>query len=339
MIKNLALLITNDLAAAFKNKSLFLILFIPLFAVLSLKLVDRSPGDFGRVNLGIVQNQRYPYSVMNALRSADRAFSLETVISIDEGEALLRERVLDGILVREGGGLELVVLKKEAFKTLAIVSGLTELQRKTEGRNPNWITDIRPLHAGGFQFQSLPTWVLMSILLVSLIILPAQVADEKEKKLLLGLLQTPMRESEWLASKVLTGMALSILAVLLLHVMGLFGAGNAVAYITFIVAGTFCFSSFGVMLGFLCASQSSARTLGVLFYLPLLLPSALSDFSSRLSSIAPLIPSYNLFEPVRAALLEGGRIADFTFDLACLLLIGLAACFITLKLIKKRWLM
>lgn len=251
MIRNIAALIKNDLAIAFKNKSVYLILFIPLFAVLSLKLVD-PPKETGHMTR---------------------------------------------------------------------------------------ISDVKPLHEGGIQKHTLPTWVLMSVLLVGFIIMPSQVAEEKEKKLLLGLLQTPMRETEWVLAKVFLGMILTFAAVFLLHALGGFDLGQASSYLLFLAAGGFCFSSFGIFLGFLCASQASARNLGVLFYLPLMLPAALSDFSQKLSVVAPVFPSYQFFAPVRSILLKGGNVSDFPLELIFLLLLGLTACLISIRLIKLRWLM
>ena len=41
MIRNIITLTLNDLAIAFKNKTIYLIIFIPFFVFLSLKLVDQ----------------------------------------------------------------------------------------------------------------------------------------------------------------------------------------------------------------------------------------------------------------------------------------------------------
>lgn len=119
----------------------------------------------------------------------------------------------------------------------------------------------------------------VSLLLVSFIITPAQVAEEKEKKLLLALLQTPMREIEWLIAKLFLSMILILIAVLFLHLLGKFDFGHILRYVAFIGVGSFCFSAYGIFLGFLCRNQASARTLGVIFYLPHLLPSAFRIFA------------------------------------------------------------
>jgi ABC-2 type transport system permease protein len=185
----------------------------------------------------------------------------------------------------------------------------------------------------------LPTWILMLVLLVSFIILPAQIAEEKENKILLALLQTPMREIDWLIAKLLSGMILIFIAVLFLHLLGKFDCGNVLSYVAFIAVGSFCFSSYGIFLGFLCRNQAGARALGVVFYLPHLLPSALSDFSHKLTAVAPFLPSYQFFEPIKSILLENGRISNFSLEWLYLLLIGLVTFFLAYMLIKKRWLM
>ena len=82
---------------------------------------------------------------------------------------------------KEPQRVELLVLTKASFQTLAIVESFSALQVAVEGGSKNWISDIKPLQDSGIQKQTLPTWILMLVLLVSFIIAPAQVAEEKEK--------------------------------------------------------------------------------------------------------------------------------------------------------------
>ena len=152
-------------------------------------------------------------------------------------------------------------------------------------------------------------------------------------------MQTPVRESEWLVSKLAYGVVLMLAAVVTLQLMnGGPACTRGVIYLAMLCAGGFCFAALGVCLGLMCRSQASARTMGVLCYLPLLLPAALSDMSQALKSIAPLVPSYYLYQPIRAILLEGGG-GTFTKSWLSLVTIGLLACFASHRLLKKRWLM
>ncbi|OGJ85003.1 MAG: hypothetical protein A2268_15660 [Candidatus Raymondbacteria bacterium RifOxyA12_full_50_37] len=342
MIRNIITLTLNDLAIAFKNKTIYLVFFIPFFVFFSLKLVDRE--DIGPVelNIGLVRDEMADPVILQAIQSAGKALTVSLVSDEKEGVKSLKDRKIDGLLLNSKTrekSLVLVVLKKESVVTLSLVEVFSALQKATEGRNPGWISDIRPLQTGGPQRQTLPTWTLMLVLLVGFLILPAQVAEEKEKKLLLALLQTPMRETEWLAAKVFSGMFLMIVAVLLLHLLGGFCPDNFVGYAAFIAAGGFCFSSFGILLGFLCRNQAGARTLGVMFYLPHLLPSALSDFSHKLTVVAPILPSYQFYKPIKSILLEEGRISKLWPEWAYLILVGLITLSLARHLMKKRWLM
>lgn len=342
MLRNIITLTLNDLAIAFKNKTIFLIVFIPFFVFFSLKLVDMSAAEFKKINIGLIQTETYAPLILRTITSADKIFSVSRVSGEEEGKRWVQEKKIDGLLVRsdkDKGSVVLVVLKKESLQTLSIVESFSALQKAAEGNGTNWISDIKTLQEGGIQKQTLPTWILMLVLLVGFIIMPAQVAEEKEKKLLLALLQTPMREIEWLSAKVLSGMLLILTAVISLHMLGAFNPGDMLSYAAFIVAGSFCFSSYGIFLGFLCRNQASARTLGVMFYLPHLLPSALSDFSQKLTAVAPFLPSYQFYEPVKAILLDGGRLSSLSLEWLYLLAVGMITFFFSYLLMKKRWLM
>lgn len=342
MIRNILTLTLNDLAIAFKNKTIYLILFIPFFVFFSLKLVDGTDVEFKKINIGLIQNEMYPPVILQAIKSADRLFTVSHVSNEAEGKAWLKEKKIAGLLLvsaSDQSSLVLVVSKKESLQTLSIVESLSALQKAAEGRSINWISDIKTLQEGGVQKQTLPTWILMLVLLVSFIIIPAQVAEEKEKKLLLALLQTPMREIEWLIAKLFLGMILIFIAVLFLHLLGKFHFGNVFSYLAFIGVGSFCFSSYGILLGFLCRNQAGARTLGVIFYLPHLLPSALSDFSQKLTAVAPFLPSFQFYEPIKSILLEEGRISNLSLEWIYLLLFGLLTFYFAYLLMKKRWLM
>jgi ABC-2 type transport system permease protein len=342
MISRLLTLLRNDLAVAFKNKTLYLIVFIPFFVFLTLKLVDQKDAHPPVLRIGLVQDVDYAPVLLQGLRSAGHSISLTWAPSPAAGQNGLKAKLLDALLLKGDKGPEslvLVVSNRESLRTLAVVEGLSALQRAAEGGRPNWISEVRSLQTGGAQKQAQPTWVLMLVLLVSFIALPAQVAEEKERNILLGLLQTPMRESEWLLAKVLAGMVMILGSVLLLHALQGSDRGNVAGYLLFLTAGSSCFCALGTLLGCLCRNQSSARTLGVIVYLPFLLPSALSDFSQRLNAFSPFLPSYWLYEPIKALWLEGSGIAGFLPYLAYLFLAGLVAFLLSGQLLKKRWLM
>lgn len=342
MTRNILLLALNDLAIAFKNKTFFLILFIPLFVFVSLTLVDRSSADSNQLQIGMIQDYVYAPAITASIEATPKLIEVTWVTSEEEGTQLLKDHRIDGVLTVNKTApdrLALLVMKKESLRTIAIVQRFGALQKAAEGGNSDWIADIKSLHQGDIQRETLPTWILMLVLLIGFIIIPVQVAEEKEKKLLLALLQTPIHEIQWLIAKLILGMVLILSAVLLLHLLGQFGPINFLNYFVFILVGSYCFSAYGIFLGFLCRNQASARTLGVIFFLPHLLPSAMSDVSQKLTAVAPFLPSYQLFKPLQRILLENGSLADMTFDWVYLFLLGSLMFYFSYVLMKKRWLM
>jgi len=342
MMRNILILTFNDLAIAFRNKSFLLILFIPLFVFVSLNLVDKAGAEASKVRIALIQHEAYAPEITRSIDAAKQRVEVTWIQDEGDGVRLLKEHKIDGILTindEATGSLALLVLKEGSIPTIAIMQSFSALQKAAEGNAPGWITSIQSLHRGGVQIETLPTWVLMLILLIGFIILPMQVAEEKEKKLLLALLRTPIHEAQWLIAKLILGMILTITAVLFLHMLGQFGPVHLFDYIVFILAGSFCFSAYGLFLGFLCRNQASARTLGVIFYLPHLLPAAMSDVSLKLTAVAPFLPSYQLYKPLQSILLEDGRLTDMTFDWVYLLGLGLLMFYLSYILIKRRWLM
>jgi ABC-2 type transport system permease protein len=342
MLRNLAILVLNDLAIAIKNKTVYLILFIPFFVFISLNFIDQPDLGAETVKIGLIRNDTYAPAIIQSVTAAEKTMTVTWAENEQEAIELLKEKKIDGVLHGDqsaSDNLTLLVLKSGSFETLAIVERFSTLQKEAEGAQTSWITGIKPLYAGGIQRQTLPTWILMIVLLVGFIILPAQVAEEKEKNLILALLQTPISEGQWLSAKVLTGMILIGVAVSILHLLVGFGVAHLLDYVAFIVAGGFCFSAFGIFLGFLCRTQASARILGVIVYLPHLLPSALSDYSQQLTAVAPLLPSYQLYEPLKSILLEDGRIATMPIEWIYLILVGSLTFYLSHVLMKRRWLM
>ncbi|MEI6824576.1 MAG: hypothetical protein WCK54_03215 [Desulfuromonadales bacterium] len=72
-----------------------------------------------------------------------------------------------------------------------------------------------------------------------------------------------------------------------------------------------------------------------MFSLPHLLPSALSDFSQKLTAVAPFLPSYQLYEPIKSIILDGGSISKLSQEWLYLLIFGLASLCGSYLLMKK----
>ena len=270
LIHRYFILTFNDLAITFKNKTLYLILFMPLFVFVALELLDTNDPGIQKIKIGLLAKEHYAPAMIQSLQSADSVFTLSWHPNEAEGKQWLRERQGDDILVPSGKSAEecaLIVLAKASFQTVAIVESISALQRALEGKSGDWIAEIRPLQESDIQRQMLPTWILMLVLLVGFIVMPAQVAEEKEKKLLLGLLQTPIHELEWLIAKVAYGTILIVIAALLLHILTKsgFDFSGGLNYLAFLLAGAFVFAPSESSWAFYAAPRQVQERWGLCF--------------------------------------------------------------------------
>ena len=341
-MKNIFILLCHDFAFAIKSKSIYLALFIPLFIFTSDYLIDRSKIEGDKFKIAFVSSEGSSSPIAKSLKQAEKMVEVIAVKNEAKGRIFLRDHTVQGVVVEEkprSNQLSLIVLRKDSPETLALVQFFSALQRAQEDNHPSWISQITDLHEGGLQSLNLTTWILMLVLLVSFIILPAQVAEEKEKKLILAVLQTPILESQWLISKILFGIVLSVASIILLELLSPFVPNHPLECLVFIVLGGYCFSAAGIFLGLLCRHQTSARTLGFIFYLPLLLPSALGDFSKKLTTVAPFLPSYQFFSPLHDLLFDGAHLTGLMFHMAYLFGLGSVLLCCSYLLMQKRWLM
>lgn len=131
-MRNLLVLTLNDLAIAFKNKTIYLILFIPLFVFMVLNFIDRADVDPGPTRMGLIKHHGYAPEILQSLRAAENLLELSWVENEQDGREVLKAKTIDGLLLvspREPDSLTLLVLKKESFQTLAIVERLAALQK------------------------------------------------------------------------------------------------------------------------------------------------------------------------------------------------------------------
>ena len=336
-------LLAHDLAMAWKSKTVLLIVGIPLLVYATLATVDPAGARGVPLEVALLRTAVYEPAIRAGLAAAPGQVALRWAASEQEAQAWLHRREVAGVLAPAGdgaAGLQLTVLQPAAPETLVLRARLADLQTAAEGGRSEWVTSVRAKETSALARQTLPTWVLMMILLIGFIVLPAQVAEEKEKQLLLGWMQTPVREGGWLAAKLAYALVLVLVAVATLHAtsrepVGAAGAG----YLALLAAGAFCFGALGVTLGLLCRGAASARALGVLCYLPLLLPAALSDLSPALRRAAVIVPSYQLYQPLRAVLVEDGAPSACFGSCLSLLVTGALAGLVAHQLLRRRWLM
>ena len=96
MIRNIVILTCNDLAISLKNKTLYLILFIPLFVFVALQLVDDTALNVQKIKIGLLEQGEYPPAMIQSLQSAVQLVEISWLSSQEEGMQWLKGGQVDG---------------------------------------------------------------------------------------------------------------------------------------------------------------------------------------------------------------------------------------------------
>lgn len=136
-MKNTLVLTLNDLAIAVKNKTLLLVLFIPIFVFVALNLVDSTDAEVSVINIGMLQDQVYTAEMTQAIKAAHKSIAVTWLHNKEQGLRLLKEQQIDGLVSRHDdnpASLTVLVLKR----ITADHCYRTKLERltKSRGRSP-----------------------------------------------------------------------------------------------------------------------------------------------------------------------------------------------------------
>ena len=342
MIFNVLILACHDIAVAFRNKSIFVLVFVPLLVGLAFRVTEDQVGGRHPSHIALIYGESYPEEMISSLPAMRKIMKVDWIDSADIAPSKLRDKTFDGVLLTNNTvppRVELLVHRKHAVTTVTIIENIAAIQRGREGQSPNWIAGVTAIRKETRLAETIPTWVLMNLLLVGLLMIPAQVAGEKEGKQLLGILMTPAHEAEWLGAKLIMGVSLSLFSVFLLHIFCQQNVANLFSYLVFLSVGSLYFSSIGILLGSLCETQASARALGICFYIPHLLPPALADFSQKMAAIASFIPSIQFYLPIKSILIDDSQAMLFLPESLYLTAGATIALISSMILIRRRWLM
>ncbi len=121
-MKKTLVLALNDLASAVKNKTLLLVLFIPLFVFISLNLVDKADSQAEQIKIGLLENYAYAPEISDSIQAAPESIAVTWLADQEHGLQLLKEHKINGILTndtQDTGKLALLVLKKPSIRSLS----------------------------------------------------------------------------------------------------------------------------------------------------------------------------------------------------------------------------
>ncbi|MGM0419428.1 MAG: ABC transporter permease [Bacillota bacterium] len=148
----------------------------------------------------------------------------------------------------------------------------------------------------------LPIWLTITIAMIGIIIISGDIAEEKEEKSLEAIIIAPIHAGIFILGKILSGTLLTLLTGLIIFGFAWFNNPAQfdflilIKYISLIIAGAIIFNIIGIIIGLKTNSQSAARSVGTIIYFPLIFPSLLYQFSDIINYIARITPTYYLME-------------------------------------------
>ena len=138
-------------------------------------------------------------------------------------------------------------------------------------------------------------------------------SEYKKSKLFKQLSLTPLHKMEWLASKVIFYILLSIISFLFLVVVGVYGFGAHMTLtpwlIPFLILGPMLFSSLGMLVGTVTKSVESASVLGNIITFPMMFLSGtfspIATMPMYLQNFAHVLPLFYIVEGLNNVMVYG----------------------------------
>ncbi len=189
----------------------------------------------------------------------------------------------------------------------------------------------------------IPGLVGFSILVSPMFSMVSISAEYKKTKLFKLLSLTPLTKLEWLASKVLWYIFLSVLSFLLMVAVGVFLFQATITLnvwlIPFLILGPMLFCSLGMLVGTVTKNVETASVVGNIITFPMMFLSGtffpISLMPTYLQSVAHVLPLYYIIEGLNAVMTYGNFVQG-AIDIAVVSVITIIIFVAATKLFKWR---
>lgn len=264
----------------------------------------------------------------------------------------------DGIVIPEnfsadylaGQSIDVIVYGNPASSTSGIVTGTVSgiansfnLQRF----NGTVVIGVASATVNTEQTQYvdflIPGLIGFSILVSPMFSLVNISSEYKKTKLFKQLSLTPLTKMEWLASKVLWYIVLTIISFLLMVGVGVFAFGAHVTLtlwlVPFLVLGPMLFAALGMLVGTVTKNPETAGVIGNIVTFPMMFLAGtffpISIMPQYLQSIAHVLPLFYIVEGLNNVMVYG-NISGALIDIAVVAIITVIIFVAAVKLFKWR---
>jgi ABC-2 type transport system permease protein len=348
-----------------RNKfGLFFGLIFPVILILIFGAIF-SGGSNGTINVYTQNNDNGPIS-SNFLTALNQSTTIRviTVNTTDFSKYLADHSASDGIIIPQnfsaeylaGHPVNLTVYGNPTSSSSGIVSGtvggyanyfnLNYFQQKYKDTTPPIIgiasATVNTQQTKYIDFL-IPGLIGFSILTSPMFSLVNISSEYKKTKLFKQLSLTPLTKMEWLTSKVLWYIVLTIAGFLLMVGVGVFAFGAhvtlTVGLIPFLVLGPMLFAALGMLVGTVTKNPETAGVIGNIVTFPMMFLAGtffpISIMPTYLQSIAHILPLFYIVEGLNNVMVYGNATGAL-IDLAVVAVLTAIIFGLAVKLFKWR---
>lgn len=295
---------------------------------------------------------------ITALNSTNAIILVPVSPAVNFSQYLVSHSAVDGIVIPKGFSAEfeagtsvnVTVYGDPASTTSAEVSGITSEVVNAFNLQRAHGTDVLGIQQETVKSSSykyidflVPGLVGFSVLTSPMFALVNISSQYKRDKIFKQLSLTPLTKTEWLLSKVLWYIGLTVVSFFLMTLTGtaLFGAsvGFSLGVVPFLVLGPFMFVSLGMLVGTVSTSVESAAVVGNLVTFPMMFLSGtffpVQSMPQYLQNFAHILPLFYVIDGLNNVMVYGNYGPAFV-DLGVLVVISLVFFALAVRFFKWR---
>ncbi len=325
----------KDFLESLRNRTILITLLLPLAASLLFAALDAAqvPHEF---HIGVIEDGE---SFQRFVQRNIVNFSVQPVTNPEEARVLVEDGTVDAVLLVQGADDFLVFIDSaRPIKFYALTENMRLLVEMYLGTLPQYYLEFVPLQEPTVSQSLLPVWMTLTLTMIGVMVLSGIFAEEKDTKTLDALLMAPMHRWEILWGKGLFGVLLSLATLLFMAALnGVLTLELHVVLLTLTVSllGAISFTALGILIGTVSESQSAARSIGTVVYLPLLFPTLIYDLSPFTQRLASFVPTYYVFRALEKLFYYGANLADLVPELTFLLFSAIGLSLVTYFFFKR----
>ncbi len=302
-IGRIAAIVYKDIIEALRNKTILIAIFLPVAASLFLAALD-NPQQPQVFPVGVAGSERTRLAQFLETAAPDTLIAAQYE-ELTGGKAAVASGDIQALIVAEPAGIFTVYIDgSNPMGYLALKDVLETVLSGYLGRRIEPVLDLVVLNQSQASASLLPLWLAITGVMIGVMVLSGSFAEEKEKGTLDNIRISPAADGEILLGKGISGVLLILavsLIMLQLNKVQLRGEAAAASALI-LVFGAISFTAIGLLIGLHVRSQSAARAISTIVYLPLIIPALAADVSPITRRVAGVLPSFYLYQGLRAVL-------------------------------------